>query len=71
MTVSALRTELKARSVNCKGLKSQLAARLTKLLKAEAEKTDEESKEVLNESETEVQEEKKSEVNFSLYDITT
>lgn len=40
MSVADLRNELKARSSNSKGLKSQLVARLTKTLKAEAEKTE-------------------------------
>ncbi|GLV41286.1 hypothetical protein CBL_04810 [Carabus blaptoides fortunei] len=40
MSVTDLRNELKARSSNSKGLKSQLVARLTKTLKAEAEKTE-------------------------------
>lgn len=63
MAVNALRTELKARGVNHKGLKSQLVARLTKILKAEAEKVEDNSKENQGEgSDTEVTEEKKSEV---------
>lgn len=41
MNVTDLRNELKARNLNSKGLKSQLAARLSKVLKTEAaEKND-------------------------------
>lgn len=63
MNVSALRTELKARNINSKGLKSQLVARLTKALKMEAEKTEDSSKDGQPEPETEVIEEKKAEVS--------
>lgn len=76
--VGALRNELKARNVNSKGLKSQLVARLTKALKSEADKTDDESKEKDKELQTDVEidtsvEDKKLEVRylfiffFSLY----
>ncbi|KAF2900664.1 hypothetical protein ILUMI_05521 [Ignelater luminosus] len=61
MNVSALRTELKARNINSKGLKSQLVARLTKALKMEAEKTEDSSKDGQPEPEPEVIEEKKAE----------
>lgn len=63
MTVTALRCELKARNVSYKGLKSQLVARLTKLLKAEAEKNEDAFKDGQCEAEAEVQEDKKSEVS--------
>lgn len=46
MNVQSLRTELKARAINSKGLKSQLIARLTKALKTESEKTEDEVQEV-------------------------
>lgn len=46
MIVSTLRVELKARSINSKGLKSQLVARLAKALKMEAEKADDPNKDV-------------------------
>lgn len=63
MVVSALRAQLKARNVNHKGLKSQLVARLSKILKAEAEKTEDADKNnSQSEVETDTQEEKKSEV---------
>lgn len=63
MVVGALRNELKARNISCKGLKSQLIARLTKALKAETEKNDDSNKDK-EESESEnVQDEKKSEVS--------
>ncbi|KAL1492187.1 hypothetical protein ABEB36_012671 [Hypothenemus hampei] len=42
MTVVQLRSELKARNLDSKGLKAQLVARLTKILKSEAEKEEEE-----------------------------
>lgn len=45
MVVNDLRNELKARNINDKGLKSQLVAKLTKALKAEAEKGDDKDKE--------------------------
>ncbi|XP_023018304.1 cell division cycle and apoptosis regulator protein 1 [Leptinotarsa decemlineata] len=65
MVVNELRAELRARNISDKGLKSQLVARLTKTLKVEAEKTEENSKET-KEDEGEggggVQEEKKAEV---------
>lgn len=64
MVVGALRNELKARNISCKGLKSQLVARLSKALKAEAEKNDDSNKDK-EESESEnVQDEKKSEVSY-------
>lgn len=66
MSVGALRCELKARGVSHKGLKSQLVARLTKLLKGEAaaEKSEDGVVKEVNaaEVEAEVQEEKKVEV---------
>lgn len=40
MSLPALRTELKARGINSKGLKSQLVARLARALKSEVEKTE-------------------------------
>ena len=40
--VNELRQELEARTLNPKGLKSQLIARLTKAIKTEAEKAEEE-----------------------------
>lgn len=60
MNVALLRNELKARNINSKGLKSQLIARLTKALKAEAEKTDDELKEKdsITEVETDVDDKK-------------
>lgn len=68
MAVSALRCELKARNVNYKGLKSQLVARLTKILKAEAaEKNEDGNKEGQTDVEVEMQEEKKSEVSLVLH----
>lgn len=66
MAVSALRTELKARGVSYKGLKSQLAARLAKLLKAEAEKNEDAFKDSQSEPEADVQEDKKSEVRLKV-----
>lgn len=62
MAVSALRCELKARSVSYKGLKSQLVARLTKILKAEAEKNEDAFKDGQSEPDVDPQEDKKSEV---------
>lgn len=70
MNVNDLRTELKARNISNKGLKSQLVARLTKALKSEAEKTNENNEENdkkddivdADSSEPSVQEEKKIEV---------
>lgn len=54
MNVQSLRTELKARNINSKGLKSQLVARLSKALKTESEKPDEDTQESdLNESKVE------------------
>lgn len=77
MNVNELRTELKARNISSKGLKSQLIARLTKALKTEAEKNDENNEEIekkddvvidADSSESNVQEEKKSEVKeFELF----
>lgn len=77
MNVNELRTELKARNISNKGLKSQLVARLTKALKSEAEKSDENDEENekkddvvvdADSSESNVQEEKKSEVRtFELF----
>lgn len=64
MNVSALRCELKARNVNYKGLKSQLVARLAKLLKAEAEKNEDAFKDGQCDPEVEMQEDKKLEVCF-------
>lgn len=66
MNVNDLRNELKARSINSKGLKSQLVARLTKTLKAEAEKTEDDSVDISEQSdmkmETDEKEEKRKEV---------
>lgn len=64
MSVGALRVELKARNINSKGLKSQLVAKLVKALKAEADKTDEETKEE-SQSEMEVEslDDKKTDVS--------
>lgn len=45
MGLPALKTELKARGINSKGLKSQLVARLTKALKSESEKTEDDNME--------------------------
>lgn len=67
MSIQALRNELKARNTNSKGLKSQLIARLTKILKTESEKggseepeNEIEKSEVRNE-EKEIETEKKNE----------
>lgn len=62
MSVSQLRNELKARSINAKGLKSQLVARLTKTIKAEADKMDDEAKDLPAEVESDSTDEKKTEV---------
>lgn len=69
MNVNELRNELKARNISNKGLKSQLIARLTKALKAEAEKCEgNENDKKMGEameaetSETNILDEKKSEV---------
>lgn len=64
MTVETLRTELKARNLNNRGLKSQLAARLAKALKIEAEKTDSECRDKDSQAETETDTEEKKEVSF-------
>lgn len=63
MPVMDLRNELKARGINSKGLKSQLIAKLSKALKAEAEKSDD-SKDAAVEIEADNVEEKKTEVNL-------
>ncbi|KAI4460282.1 cell division cycle and apoptosis regulator protein [Holotrichia oblita] len=60
MPVMDLRNELKARGINSKGLKSQLIAKLSKALKAEAEKTDD-PKDAAVEIESDNVEEKKTE----------
>ncbi|KAK9721231.1 LAIKA domain [Popillia japonica] len=60
MPVMDLRNELKARGINSKGLKSQLIAKLSKALKAEAEKSDD-SKDAAVEIEADNVEEKKTE----------
>lgn len=61
-----MRNELKARNVSYKGLKSQLVARLGKILKTEAEEGS--VKEGQGEAEAaEVQEEKKTEVRVSRF----
>lgn len=65
MTVSQLRNELKARNINSKGLKSQLVARLSKSLKNEADKVEDESKEVIADVESDSTEEKKVETSYS------
>lgn len=65
MSVTSLRQELKARNINSKGLKSQLAARLGKTLKSEAEKVDD-SNNKESEPESETVEEKKTEVIINL-----
>lgn len=62
MSVNQLRNELKARSVNSKGLKSQLVARLSKALKNEAEKIEDENKEGPVDVESDSTDEKKVEV---------
>lgn len=66
MNVNELRNELKARSINSKGLKSQLVARLAKTLKAEAEKTEDDSVEICESAdvkpESDEKEEKRKEV---------
>lgn len=75
MNVNELRNELKARNINSKGLKSQLVARLTKALKAEAaEKSDDvedgDKKDETMEAEileSSVHEEKKAEVSMKLF----
>lgn len=69
MSVSALRCELKARNVSHKGLKSQLVARLTKVLKTEAaEKSDDGGiKDGQMDVDADVQEDKKSEVSGFLH----
>lgn len=59
MKVVELRAELDARMLNSKGLKSQLIARLTKILKNEQEK--EESEKAANAESTETDEAKKQE----------
>eukprot|EP00058_Branchiostoma_floridae_P016429 XP_002601917.1 hypothetical protein BRAFLDRAFT_124590 [Branchiostoma floridae] len=61
MKVNELRAELEARGLNSKGLKSQLIARLTKALKMEVEK-EEEEKEAKDEAKEEEEEEKEEEV---------
>ncbi|GJQ87233.1 hypothetical protein Trydic_g8462 [Trypoxylus dichotomus] len=61
MSIIDLRNELKARAVNSKGLKSQLIAKLTKALKAEAEKTDDPKEPPAEVPEVENVEEKKTE----------
>ncbi|XP_019756359.1 cell division cycle and apoptosis regulator protein 1 [Dendroctonus ponderosae] len=48
MTVVQLRTELKARKLDFKGLKAQLVARLTKALKSEADREEEDPREKPN-----------------------
>lgn len=72
MTVVQLRTELKARKLDFKGLKAQLVARLIKALKTEADKEEDDPKERPssdNEGElekddaSEAEKEKKSEVS--------
>lgn len=73
MTVVELRTELKARNLDSKGLKSQLVAKLTKALKAEEEKEDEEPKEKqvsdnednVEKEEVQSEKDKKSEVSYN------
>lgn len=72
LVVSALRTELKARNINAKGLKSQLVARLAKALKAEAEKTEDPSKEGQQEVDFDIiSDEKKIEVKLKLLHFIT
>lgn len=61
MSCGALRSELKARHMNHRGLKSQLVARLTKALKIETDRTeaDNQDKESSNEADMEGSDEKK------------
>lgn len=61
MSVADLRSELKARGINSKGLKSQLIAKMTKALKAESEKSDD-SKDSTVDVDMENVDEKKAEV---------
>lgn len=56
MKVGDLRTELEARGLLTKGLKSQLVARLAKALKAEAEQEEEEEEEEVEEEAEEMEE---------------
>lgn len=63
MSVSQLRNELKARNINSKGLKSQLVARLSKALKNESDKVEDENKEVIADVESDSTDEKKAEVS--------
>lgn len=67
MTVNLLRVELKARNTNSKGIKSQLVARLAKALKSEAEKAEDSFKDNPSDSETEVAEDKKTDVIILIY----
>lgn len=65
MTVNQLRSELKARNINSKGLKSQLVARLSKALKNEADKVEDGNKEGVADVESDSTDEKKTEVIIS------